>query len=138
MLVGARPRLGSRVAIREHEGNGARGCGQKRSAQYARDEAVRRHLPDFLQPLVTLMYLTGWRISEVTGLEWRQIDMRAGSEFLRHLNDADEAAGYEVFPYVRLGDMIVGTPNAAPPGRDPWWVPAEPLQDADHDIGARP
>lgn len=41
-------------------------------------EAVRRHLPDYLPPLVTFMYLTGWRRGEVSGLEWRQVDLDAG------------------------------------------------------------
>jgi integrase len=40
--------------------------------------AVRDHLPEFLQPLVTFLYVTGWRISEVRGLEWRQVDFAAG------------------------------------------------------------
>jgi integrase len=41
-------------------------------------EAVRRHLPDYLRPLVTFMYLTGWRRGEVSGLEWRQVNFDAG------------------------------------------------------------
>jgi len=40
--------------------------------------SVRDHLPPFLRPLVTFMYLTGWRISEVRSLEWRQVDFAAG------------------------------------------------------------
>jgi integrase len=41
-------------------------------------EAVRRNLPAHLQPFVTFMYLTGWRRGEVTALEWRQVDFKAG------------------------------------------------------------
>ncbi len=38
-------------------------------------EAVRAHLPAPLRPVVTLAYLTGWRLtSEVLPLEWRQVD----------------------------------------------------------------
>ena len=78
-----------------------------------------------------------------------QIDMRAGSKFLRRLDACDELAldasstaavsattttrpigGYELIPYVRLDDMIVGERNAAPAGWTPWWVPAVPLQDS--------
>jgi hypothetical protein len=74
-----------------------------------------------------------------------QIDMRAGSKFLRRLDacdglavtDADAslahtrpATGYELIPYVRLNDMIVGESNAAPTGWTPRWVPAEPFQDS--------
>jgi hypothetical protein len=36
----------------------------------------------------------------------------------------------ELYPYVRLGDGIVGETNAAPHGRTPWWVPGEPFQTA--------
>ena len=39
-------------------------------------ESVRKHLPEHLRPLVTFMYVTGWRRSEVTGLQWRQIDFQ--------------------------------------------------------------
>jgi integrase len=33
---------------------------------------------DALRPLVRFIYLTGWRRGEVTRLEWRQVDFRAG------------------------------------------------------------
>jgi pimeloyl-ACP methyl ester carboxylesterase len=72
-----------------------------------------------------------------------QIDMRAGSKFLRRLDACDGLAaddaslaqtrpstGYELIPYVRLNDMIVGESNAAPTGWTPRWVPAEPFQDS--------
>ena len=42
-------------------------------------EAVRKHLPAYAKPVVTFMYLTGWRIrSEVLPLQWRQVDFQAG------------------------------------------------------------
>jgi len=42
-------------------------------------EAVRSHLPEPLQPVVTFAYVTGWRIpSEVLSLQWRQVDFDAG------------------------------------------------------------
>src|SRR5262245_28104706 len=38
-------------------------------------EAVRRHLAEHLQPLVTFAYITGWRIrSEAMSLRWEQVD----------------------------------------------------------------
>jgi integrase len=38
-------------------------------------EAVCRHLPEALRPVVTFAYLTGWRLkSEILPLEWRQVD----------------------------------------------------------------
>jgi integrase len=42
-------------------------------------EAVRAHLPDPLQPVITFAYVTGWRIaSEVLPLQWRHVDLKAG------------------------------------------------------------
>ena len=46
--------------------------------------------------------------------------MRTESEFLETLNA--EEPDYEIVPYARLGDEVVGASNAAPPGRNPWWV----------------
>ena len=43
-------------------------------------EAVRRHLTEPLQAVVTFAYVTGWRIpSEVLRLEWRQVDLQVGT-----------------------------------------------------------
>jgi len=42
-------------------------------------EAVRRHLPKALRPVVTFAYLTGWRVpSEVLPLTWAQVNFEAG------------------------------------------------------------
>lgn len=41
-------------------------------------EAMRAHLPTELRPLITVAYITGWRVqSELLGLEWRQVDRKA-------------------------------------------------------------
>ena len=43
-------------------------------------EAVRSRLSEDLQPVVTFLYVTGWRVdSEVLTLEWRQVDFKAGT-----------------------------------------------------------
>jgi integrase len=43
-------------------------------------EAVRKHLPDDLRPMITFAFITGWRIpSEVLKLQWRQVDFQAGT-----------------------------------------------------------
>jgi len=42
-------------------------------------EAVRDRLPEPLRAVVMFMYLTGWRISEVLGLQWRHVDFEAGA-----------------------------------------------------------
>ena len=59
-----------------------------------------------------------------------QGDMIGGSDFLRQLEEAERCGGvgYELAPYVRLGDEVVGPPNAAPRGRVAWWVPNQPGQ----------
>jgi len=36
--------------------------------------SVHRYLPDYLQPFAHFGYLTGWRRSEISGLQWRQVD----------------------------------------------------------------
>jgi integrase len=42
-------------------------------------EAVRRHMPDAAQRLVTFEYVTGWRnYSEVYALQWPMVDFNAG------------------------------------------------------------
>lgn len=50
-----------------------------------------------------------------------QLDMRSGSFFLKRLTNTPTE--YPIFPYVRLGDWLVGPQNAAPAGENPWWVP---------------
>jgi hypothetical protein len=55
-------------------------------------------------------------------------DMCPGSPFLRTLADADHDAAYEIYPYVLLGDGIVGQQYAAPPDKSPIWLAPPPLQ----------
>jgi integrase len=41
-------------------------------------ESVREHLPEPVQPIVTVAYLTGWRVkSEILPLKWAQVDRKA-------------------------------------------------------------
>lgn len=56
-----------------------------------------------------------------------QRDIRTQSGVLDSLSCSDAQAGYELFPYVLLGDEIVGDRNAAPPGRTPLWLSNPPL-----------
>lgn len=67
----------------------------------------------------------GARIA-VLALNDFQADMRPGSAFLQYLDGQDESAGYEVYPYVCLGDWIVGEEHAAPPGITPIWLTGSP------------
>jgi pimeloyl-ACP methyl ester carboxylesterase len=59
-----------------------------------------------------------------------QLDLRERSPFLRALARREAEADYELYPYVRLGDCIVGDTNAAPAGVTPLWLPNLPLEDA--------
>jgi hypothetical protein len=56
-----------------------------------------------------------------------QAQLRPGSMELALLNASD--AGYPIYPYVCLGDQVIGEKNAAPPGKTPWWVSPAPLAD---------
>jgi integrase len=40
--------------------------------------AVKEALPDHLKPVVTFAYCTGWRRSEILGLQWKQVDLKEG------------------------------------------------------------
>ena len=52
-----------------------------------------------------------------------QRDLRTDSRFLRELAARERAGAYELYPYVRLGDAIVGEGNATPAGVRPLWLP---------------
>ena len=70
-------------------------------------DAVCRHLPPHLRPLVTFMYLTGWRRSEVTALEWRQVDFDAGEVRLDPGTTKNDDG--RVFPFtIALRELLEG------------------------------
>jgi len=46
--------------------------------EHAKFLALRDALPDYLKGVVTVGYRTGWRLSEVIGLEWSQVDRKNG------------------------------------------------------------
>lgn len=69
----------------------------------------------------------GARLSWMPTCDSRVIDMRAGSDFLADLDAHLAEARYEIIPYGRLGDAIVGVENTAPHGVHPWWVANAPL-----------
>lgn len=60
-----------------------------------------------------------------------QLDMREDSRFLRRLQRREvQGTKYELVPYARLGDRVVGERNAAPVGHTPLWLPNLPLEAA--------
>jgi len=42
-------------------------------------EAVQRHLPETIRPVAAFAYITGWRLSEILSLSWRQVDFAAAT-----------------------------------------------------------
>jgi integrase len=66
-------------------------------------EAVRAALPDYLRPVVTFSYLTGWRISEVLGLTWDRVDFTAGVVRL-DVGTTKSGAG-RVFPFSVMPEL---------------------------------
>jgi hypothetical protein len=64
----------------------------------------------------------GARLATVATLNQLHSDMVPGSPFMKYLEAMDGQARYEIYPYVCLGDSIVGQENAAPPGRQPLWL----------------
>jgi integrase len=66
--VGARPEM-SRLKL----DNARQGFFE--AAQF---EAVVRHLPEHLRPVVHVAYLTGWRRSEILSRRWKHVDLELG------------------------------------------------------------
>ena len=42
-------------------------------------ERLRKELPGHLRPLVTVAYWLGWRLNELLGLQWRQVNLDRGT-----------------------------------------------------------
>ena len=69
--------------------------------------SVHRHLPDYLKPFTHFDYITGWRKSEVSGLEWRQVDFEAGRVTLDVGTTKNDEG--RVFPFTReLRELLEG------------------------------
>ncbi len=74
----------------------------------------------------------GAAMADWPALDQLQRDMRPDSAFITNLDESLQFAEYEIIPYVRLGDEIIGAANAAPPDRIPWWLPNIPMSLAHH------
>ncbi|MCK5423024.1 MAG: tyrosine-type recombinase/integrase, partial [Deltaproteobacteria bacterium] len=46
--------------------------------EYEEYVALKNELPDYLKPVVTIAYYTGWRKQEILSLGWDQVDLREG------------------------------------------------------------
>lgn len=73
----------------------------------------------------------GATLAQFPNFDPRVRDMKAGSAFLAQLDAHAEQSPYPIYPYVRLGDPIVGAENAAPGEEHAWWVDP-PLVTANH------
>ena len=70
---------------------------------------------------------SGATLANTLGFTQYHRDMRPGSPFMQALAAHDAQATYQLYPYVRLKDEIVGEQYAAPPNRVPLWLPNPPL-----------
>lgn len=71
---------------------------------------------------------SGAVLTKTATLNQLQADMKPGSPFLQYLESCDPAATYQLFPYARLNDGLVGAHYAAPPTQTPLWLAPPPLQ----------
>jgi len=73
-----------------------------RSGFFEDDElrAVVAQLPRHLRPVIEFAYLTGWRKGEVLGLQWRQVDFKAGVVRLEPGTTKNDDG--RVFPFAAL------------------------------------
>ena len=60
-------------------------------------DAIEAKLPAAVRPVARFCYITGWRKSEVLGLEWRQVDRKAGE--VRLEPDTTKNRAGRVFPF---------------------------------------
>jgi len=69
--------------------------------------AVRRNLPDYLQPLVSFAFLTGWRTrSEIQTLQWPQVDFNRRRTYLEPGTTKNDDARW--FPFTQeLGGILL-------------------------------
>jgi pimeloyl-ACP methyl ester carboxylesterase len=72
----------------------------------------------------------GANLAESVALTQFHRDLRPNSAFLRRLAESDPHPTYELYPYVHLGDEIVGEQHAAPAGTNPLWLSNPPLAPA--------
>lgn len=63
----------------------------------------------------------GSRLAARIAIDPASRSMRPGSRLLGTLEEARRSAGYEIVPYARLNDVMVGARNTAPPGMSPYW-----------------
>jgi integrase len=81
----------------------------------AQFDAVRAHLPEYLRPVATFAFYTGWRVkSEVLPLQTRQVDLRAGTVVLDpHTTKNDQARTLYFNPIAELRELLTAQLESA-------------------------
>jgi integrase len=72
--------------------------------EHAEFVSIRQHLPYHLKDAVTFLYLTGWRVSEMRSLEWRDVDFADKVVRLRPENSKNKKpreVPFGLFPELR-------------------------------------
>ncbi len=64
-------------------------------------DALLTQLPDYLKPLATFLFWTGWRKSEALLLEWRQVDLMAGVIRIEKTKNREQ----RTIPYAALPEL---------------------------------
>ena len=64
---------------------------------------LMQQLPEYLRDPVTFLYVTGWRVSEMRSLEWRDVDLGAGVVRLRSENSKNKDS--REFPFSRFPEL---------------------------------
>ncbi|HEV7714920.1 MAG TPA: tyrosine-type recombinase/integrase [Steroidobacteraceae bacterium] len=82
-------------------------------------EALRAALPEYLRPVVTFAYITGWRVpSEVLTRQWKHVDFARGAVSLEP-GEAKSGAG-RIFPFTSALQQCLEDQRARTPDGCPW------------------
>jgi integrase len=75
---------------------------------HAEYRALHDELPEHLKDPITFLYLTGWRLSEMESLEWRDVDLAGQVIRLRSENSKNKDSReipFDRFP--KLGELLM-------------------------------
>jgi hypothetical protein len=102
------------------------------AARHAADSRDRESAPGQRLNIARLFTIStphrGAKMASRHSLDKRIACMHAGSAFLQELDGS--APPYEIVPYVRLNDLIIGEDNAAPDGQVPYWLAPQPWSES--------
>jgi integrase len=68
-------------------------------------EAVSRHLPEAVRPVALFAFITGWRVCEILGLTWRQVDFGASTVRLEPGTTKNDTRLVLIVPLLGLGEL---------------------------------